>query len=154
MTFLRRSRKPRPSDAYDVLAMPKVRRDPNAEPMDTRGLPQQKLRPNRNEAYRNWLRLQPCSVRGLVDSETDQKHVCWSPQETSFGRPLSDPAHTSRAGMGIKANDSECIPLCRHAHRASEGQESRFDRRFGIDRFAIAAEHFARFEKEQERRNG
>lgn len=127
--------------------------DQTDEQIDTRGLRFRKIHPDRDDEYRRWLMFQPCAVRGLIDNETGQAHVCWSPANVN-GRPASDPCHTGKAYSGkLKRNDSECMPLCRHAHRMHEDQMDRFDRRFGIDRYAVAREHFARFSEEQERRS-
>lgn len=123
------------------------------EPIDTRLLPLRKIHPDRNDAYKRWLRYQPCAIAGLADAETGRVHVCWSPDMVSTGQYASDPMHSGKAYSGrLKRDDSGCMPGCRVAHDAQENDMDRFDRKFGVDRHEIATEHFARFTAEQERR--
>ena len=159
MSLTRRNRKPRPLQPWEEIAkeakFPKahlIAGKATSPEIDTRDLPHRKIHPDRDEAYKRWLVFQPCAVRGLTDDTTGQVHVCWSPT-TVNGRPASDPAHAGKSYSGaLKRNDSECMPLCRHAHRLQEDRMNAFDERFGIDRFAVAREHRARFLAEQEKR--
>lgn len=159
MTLSRRSRAPRPADMYDGLAHAKPRRAEKGEQINTRGMQSPKIHPDRNEEFKRYLTRQTCAVAGMIDSATGQEHICWHPHILYYasGKPVfaSDPAHSGKAYSGkLKRDDSGCMPLCRHAHDLQEDNHEKFDRRFGIDRFAIAAEHFAQFEKEEETRNG
>lgn len=154
----RRTRKPRPLQPWEEIAkeakFPKAHLIPDDdEPTDTRSLKFRKIHPDRDDAYKRWLVFQTCAVKGLTDEATGQVHVCWSPANVN-GRPASDPAHAGKSYSGaLKRNDSECMPLCRHAHRSQEDRMDAFDQRFGIDRFAVAREHRARFLAEQEKRS-
>jgi len=140
-------RKPRPETGPDepALKFPKERHRKRREQVDTSGMAHGKIRPDRNPVYLAWLYSQPCAVAGKVNARTGLAHICWSPDRTELGRPQSDPCHTSKFGLGRKGPDSECLPLCRAAHEAHEHAMDTFDRAFGIDRFEIAREHFARF---------
>lgn len=117
--------------------------------MDTRELRFKKDHPHRDPEYLKWLRFQPCAIKGKTNQRTGVKHECWSP-EYRPGVFLSDPCHTGKAYSGrLKRSDSGCIALCRHAHREQEGNMDRFDGDYGIERFALASELYARFQKEQ-----
>lgn len=136
-----------PADEMAALAAhPKARFRQAPDPADTSELEHAKIQPDRNRAFMSYLHFQLCSVKGKTDNATGQLHVCWSPGRDQFSRPLSDPAHTSKTGLGMKGPDSGCFPLCRHAHRQQEANMDDFDRRFGINRFEIAREHFERFQ--------
>ena len=149
----RRAERPQTEmDRYlsEEVALPKPKR---VGKLDTRGLELAKIHPLRNREFLTWLRRQPCSVAGMLDQATGQPHVCWSPEEWRRGVFKSDPAHCGKAISGrMKRSDAEAFSLCRHAHRDSEMAMDAFDRRFGIDRFEIAARQFAQFTKEQERK--
>lgn len=154
----RSRRAPRPDAPGDDqarvarFAKPRFRREAE-ESIDTSELAHRKIHPARDEAYLRWLRTQPCAIAGMVDRDTDQPHVCWHPNQLSYRRFASDPAHTGKAYSGrLKRSDQEAIPLCRHAHNLQEDRMNAFDARFGVNRFSVAAEHFARFVAEQERR--
>jgi len=110
--------------------------------MDTSGLPHRKIHPDRDESYLRWLRFQDCAIKGR------NGHECWSP-DSMPRRQLSDAAHTGKAFSGrLKQSDRGCIPLCRFAHDEQERNMDAFDRKYGIDRFAVAAEHYARFRQD------
>jgi len=148
--MLRRTAKKEPWTDVDnaaaslAFAKDRYRQKPD-ESTDTRELSFRKIHPDRCEGYKRWLKFQPCSIEGLTDSETGQPHVCWSPEEIGPRRFASDPAHTSKAGMGLKGPDSGCISLCRHGHRLQESQTERFGKRFGIDCYEIAKRQFAKY---------
>lgn len=129
-----------------ALKFSKERHRKRREQVDTSGMAHGKVRPDRNPVYLAWLHSQPCAVAGKVDARTGLTHICWSPERTEFGRPQSDPCHTSKFGLGVKGPDSECFAMCRAAHDAHEHAMDAFDRAFGIGRFKIARELFARFE--------
>jgi hypothetical protein len=57
----------------------------------------------RHTAYMLWVKLQPCLMRGI-----------WG---TCSGLVEAD--HAGPRGIGRKAHDSTCIPLCRYHHRTS-----------------------------------
>lgn len=133
------------------FAKPQYGREPEAT--DTSSLTHRKIHPNRDEAYRRWLNGQPCAIKGKTDERTGQPHICWSPEMRGPREYVSDAAHGGKAYSGkLKRDDSGCIPLCRHAHRLQENNMDSFDRRFGIDRHAIAEKLYAEFRDEQERK--
>jgi hypothetical protein len=154
MTF-RSRRTPRPNtpldDFYSTAALPKRPRPETA--MDTSSLPQRKIHPLRDRAFLDWLRKQPCAIKGLTNESTGQPHVCWSPDRFGAGF-LSDPAHCGKSYSGkLKRSDAEAFPLCRHGHRDQEPNMNLFDARYGIDRFEIAARMYAEYQHEKERRS-
>jgi hypothetical protein len=156
--MLRRSSKPQPWSPADeaasrqMFAKDRFKVQP-AESIDTTALPFRKIHPDRNDGYKRWLKFQPCSIEGSTDKETDQVHVCWSPEEIGLRRFASDPAHAGKSYSGkLKRNDSGCMSLCRHAHNSQEDNHDRFDRRYGIDRFAIAEGQFAEYVADCEKR--
>ncbi len=144
MTFPRRASRPDlPGDELArCAAFPKPQfTSADNPPVDTRGLGHPKLHPDRDPAYRRWLRLQPCVIKGKRD------HVCWSRTRCS-GQPLSDSAHTGKAFSGrLKQSDSNCIPLCRLAHEEQERGMDAFDQKYGLDRFDVAREHNERYRR-------
>lgn len=157
MALSRRAKKnPEPWTEVDDLAaqaaFPKGRyRKPPEESIDTTALLHRKVHPNRDEAYKRWLNFRPCAIKGLTDNKTGLPHVCWSP--TMRGREfVSDAAHGPRAGLGLKGDDSGCLALCRHAHRDVGDRMDDLESRYGVDWRGIAAELYARFRAEQERR--
>ncbi len=152
----RRAKKSEPWTEVDHLASlaafakPRHREQPD-ESIDTTALPHRKIHPNRDEAYRRWLNFRPCAVKGLTDNKTGLPHACWSP--TKHGREFtSDAAHGPRAGLGLKGDDDGCLPLCRHVHRECGDRMEDLESRYGVNWRAIAAEHYARFVKEQEKK--
>lgn len=61
----------------------------------------QKRKAFRSKKYLKWVKTLDCAMCGIEDS--------------------SDPHHmiaTQMGGMGTKAPDSACMPLCRRCHRA------------------------------------
>lgn len=86
----------------------------------------------RDRKYLDWLISERCVM--CLNPEPDQG---------------CDPAHGPVNGMRSKGPDNEAIPLCRlhHTEQYMNGWPA-FERRYGIDRAAIAAEHYARY-KEQ-----
>jgi hypothetical protein len=157
MALSRRTRAPRPDLPHDEFArqaaLPKPQhREQSADQIDTRELALRKIHPDRDPGYRSFLRTKPCAVKGLTDQRTGQVHVCWSPEQQGRFIP-SDAAHTGKSYSGaLKRHDSECFPLCRHGHRQQEDNMNDFDKRFGIDRFAIAKTLRAEYLDELERK--
>jgi len=91
--------------------------------------------PLRCPEYLDWLRDQSCAV---------------------CGRRPAEPAHGPVNGIGSKGPDNEAVPLC-HLHHAAMhaiGSWVAFERlveleyRSRFDRAAVAAEHWAAWEKE------
>jgi len=75
--------------------------------------------PARNARYRAWIRSLPCCLCGL--------------------EPAGEAAHTGRdGGMGQKASDYSCVPLCRNCHTQNADSYHRlgraeFERRHRVD---------------------
>ena len=75
--------------------------------------------PARASRYRMWIRSLPCAACGL--------------------EPGGEAAHTgSDGGLGLKASDYSCIPLCADCHRFGAGAyhvigRRQFERRRSID---------------------
>ncbi|HUD74300.1 MAG TPA: hypothetical protein VMQ76_04440 [Terracidiphilus sp.] len=69
--------------------------------------------PERDEAYRRWIRSFPCTVcatrRGI------------------------EAAHTGAHGIGQKASDTSCIPLCRAHHAEMHRGVTAFEARYSVD---------------------
>ncbi len=60
-----------------------------------------------------------------------------------------DPAHGPVNGFGSKGGDDGAISLCRTHHREQHAIGwPAFEAKYGIDRAAVAAEHYARFKQE------
>src|SRR5689334_13974397 len=66
--------------------------------------------PPRDEAYRAWIRSQPCAVCGTH----------WSVEAAHTG---------SDGGMRMKASDYSCIPLCVDCHQLAPESYHRIGRR-------------------------
>lgn len=66
---------------------------------------------------------------------------------------LNDPMHCGKAYSGrLKRSDRDAITGCRHAHREQEPNMDRFDSDYGINRFELAAQFYARFVAQTEGR--
>ena len=74
------------------------------------------MRPERNPSYRSWIRLWPCLICGRK----------------------AQAAHQGPHGIGQKASDYTCVPLC-YEHHSEQGRIGRkaFDAKYGIDLLAI-----------------
>ena len=64
-------------------------------------VPQPKVKTVRNLKYLAWLRQQPCQICG-TGSYYNSIHA----------------HHSTTGGMGIKGDDSLCVPLCTPCHQA------------------------------------
>lgn len=65
-------------------------------------------------------------------------------------RGKCDPAHGPVNGMSSKGGDDGIITLCRLHHEEQHALTwPVFEAKYGIDRAAIAAEHYARYKQEQ-----
>lgn len=85
----------------------------------------------RSYAHKKWVRGHECSIKG--------KHPCMGPIQSAHVRCGTDGA------MGIVPSDCFTIPLCAVAHSMQHGLgEESFERAFGIDMKAIAAELWGR----------
>ena len=93
----------------------------------------------RDEKYKAW------HVENFGCAVGNQVHVI-----ASLGK--CDPAHGPVNGMRSKGGDDGIISLCRchHDEQHQIGWPA-FEEKYGIDRSAIAAEHYARFKQEQPR---
>jgi hypothetical protein len=69
--------------------------------------------PVRDEAYKRWIRSFPCTICGT--------------------RRRIEAAHTGPHGMGQKASDLSCIPLCGDQHAEMHRGVQEFQERHGID---------------------
>lgn len=93
--------------------------------------------PGEDPAYRRWLRENckcvVCRKFGVPQTFTGQ-----------FGK--IEAAHSASGGMGTKAPDSTCAPLCmgHHQRQHSMGMPA-FEARYGIDLKAEAAAHWKLF---------
>jgi hypothetical protein len=91
--------------------------------------------PLRDAKYRRWLRDRLCAV--------------WRGPDSCFLLSDCDAAHTANNGMGSKGPDSSCVPLCRKHHREYDAGRKAFEKKYGVDMRAIAAEQWARYEQER-----
>jgi hypothetical protein len=73
----------------------------------------QQAPPVRDEAYKRWIRSQPCVVCGT--------------------RRRIEAAHTGPHGIGQKASDLSCLPLCADQHAEMHQGVQDFQERHGID---------------------
>jgi len=134
-----------------ALPKPHLKAKPE-ESIDTSGLPLRKIHPTRIPGYLRWLSFRTCVIVGLIDLLTGQPHICWHPSKKLNGEFRSDPMHLEKAYSGnLKRDDRDSLPGCRHAHNAQEGRTEEFDRRFGINSKQLAADYYARYEKERDR---
>ena len=93
--------------------------------------------PGEDPAYRRWLRENckcvVCKKLGVAQAFTQQ-----------FTK--IEAAHSASGGMGTKAPDSTCAPLCMGHHQQSHSMGMpRFEARYGIDLKAEAAVHYRLF---------
>lgn len=96
-----------------------------------------KQRP-RDFAYMSWIKSQQCCV-------------CEKLRLLNFGTIYAH--HAGQRGLGQKANDRTCIPLCwRHDSRLSPGSIHSLGKRFwvvyGLDRDALIREFNERYDLE------
>lgn len=98
--------------------------------------------PMRDPRYRRWLRQFTSCVIG--DLEVGPRNVC----DDTWAIP--DPAHTQNNGLSSKGPDSSCVPLCRKHHQEYDAGRAAFEKKYGVNMKALAAEHFERFQKEKE----
>ena len=96
--------------------------------------------PMRDPLYRKWIRT-ACAC-ALYDR--DNHNGC-----AYDGSATIDPAHTENNGMRSKGSDSSCVPLCRAHHREYDAGRAAFERKYSVDVKALAAEHWARYQKEK-----
>lgn len=105
----------------------------------TVSIPQKRAKPRkgpmRDAKYLAWCRQQLCVAPGdyFEDHSVDV-----------------DPAHTQNNGMRSKGPDSSCVPLCREHHEEYDAGRKAFEKKYGLDIKALAAEHYARYLKEKE----
>lgn len=99
---------------------------------------------NRDPGYRKSLREEPCAL--WMAGKTD---------ECDFGpRNTTEAAHTQNNGMSSKGADSSCVPLCRKHHTEYDKDRKGFEKKYGMDLRAIAAEHYQRYLAEKGQKNG
>jgi len=89
--------------------------------------------PMRDPKYRQWCRYHDCVVQPHQDC-----------RYAGDGNG-SDPAHTQNNGTSSKGPDSSCVPLCRKHHDEYDAGREAFEKKYGVDMKALAAEHYARF---------
>lgn len=102
--------------------------------------------PMRDPAYGRWCAKQPCAVTGSRPGS-----LVWLGK---FGNVIAiiDPAHTQGNGMSSKGPDWSCVPLIRQLHNELDhelGTVAAFNEKYKVDMKALAAEHFARYEREK-----
>lgn len=95
--------------------------------------------PLRSVPYRSWLRKELCAIEKKFETGA----MCW------YVNAISDAAHTENNGMGSKGSDSSCGPLCRGHHREYDAGRKAFEKKYGVDMKAIAAEHWQRYQQEK-----
>lgn len=88
----------------------------------------------RSESHKKWVRGHECAIAGRAG------HVCGGKIEAAHVRTGTDGA------KDIKPGDNWTIPLCGMAHVPDQHQigEAAFERKYGIDMKAIAAELWRR----------
>lgn len=91
----------------------------------------------RDPEYRRWCSREFCAVGYAVGSETCSPFV-----------QRCDPAHTVNNGMRSKGPDSSCVPLCRKHHLEYDNWREGFEKKYGVDMKAIAAEKYAQYQNE------
>jgi hypothetical protein len=69
--------------------------------------------PQRDRAYRQWLKRFPCLACGATR--------------------LVDPAHTGPHGYGEKASDYACLPMCRSCHEEFDSGPVAFSEECSLD---------------------
>lgn len=106
----------------------------------------QRRGPLRDPGYRKYLAGKSCSA--LSDSPNDEAFEGCDYWWHGYGF-ATDAAHTENNGMNSKGPDSSCAPLCRKHHREYDAGREAFEKKYRINMKAIAAEHFARYEKEK-----
>lgn len=80
------------------------------KPMRATGKTKYRARP-RDLEYMRWVKRQPCAVRSLWAQWPTVEGESW----TCRGSVEAD--HAGRRGIGRKADDDTCIPLCQAHHR-------------------------------------
>jgi hypothetical protein len=87
--------------------------------------------PWRSVKYRRWIAEHLCRVGvGGVPGNRLGIGIC------------SQAAHTSNNGTSSKGADSSCIPLCPEHHREYDAGRKAFEKKYGVDLKAIAAQYF------------
>jgi len=93
--------------------------------------------PMRDPKYRRWCSTQWCVVCRILSD--DQRPPAYHP---------IDPAHTQNNGTSSKGPDSSCAPLCRKHHDEYDAGREAFEKKYGVDMKALAAEHYERYLQE------
>lgn len=114
----------------------------NNRPNVKRPGPARRVSVVRDRNYLDWLKEQFCVVSQSLFVRGLTQYVYALPV-------IIDPAHGPVNGMSSKGPDSGAIPLTREYHE----EQTRigwpaFEKKYSIDRAAIAAEHYARFKGE------
>lgn len=96
--------------------------------------------PLRDPEYRAYVRSLVCllSMRSRINPDV------------MFCTGTADAAHTQNNGMGSKGDDSSCVPLCRRHHCEYDAGRTAFEKKYGLDMKAIAAELWALYQQECE----
>lgn len=93
----------------------------------------------RNEPYRRYIERQPCSIGPFGISGV--RHQC----DFVGDRRKIEGAHLKTQGSG--GDDvGNMVPLCPTAHDLQEGRTDEFEREFGVDLYAHAADLAEKFE--------
>lgn len=97
----------------------------------------------RDRKYLDWLKTQVCAVTWAIFSRGERISYSYE--------VIIDPAHGPVNGIGSKGSDDGAIPMTRafHEEQTLIGWP-KFEKKYGIDRAAIAAEHYARFKGEMQ----
>jgi len=104
--------------------------------------------PMRDPKYRRFLASCTCVIAMLPWQEADgvgvsREDFCKNAYPIK-GNP-NDAAHTQNNGMGSKGPDSSCVPLCRKHHDEYDAGRAAFEKKYGVDMKALAAEHWKRY---------
>lgn len=97
----------------------------------------------RDKDFLDYLKTQACEACKVLK-------MIYRDRLFGSGGICIDPAHGPVNGMGSKGGDDGAISLCRVHHDEQHTLTwPVFEAKYGIDRAAIAAEHYARFKGEK-----
>jgi len=84
----------------------------------------------RSEKYKAWIRKRSCVVCGLNDETMEA-------------------AHMATGGIGIKASDYYCLPLCYKHHMEEHAGRETFAEKYNLDVWKLIAEHIEAYVEEK-----
>lgn len=103
--------------------------------LNAQGKPRERFEGLRIDAYREWIREQPCLLAGR------DGHICWSPEK------VRDAAHVESKARGA-GDAGNLVSLCRRAHQELHafGTKS-FQRTYGMHLRTVAGELWLEYER-------